>query len=184
MRNHLILVAGLLLSCCLPIKAQTLTKQIVLAETSPSLTMILFPASRVRFSLMVQPIQLPRRLLPDSAFLLASAYKPEPSLESRLPIEEIRTSFLTESSFLVAYLWRGLQLDVIDSTLRLGSPRSGSGFQDFRPPSHDQEGVASSVGLDGISLRYSFGRDAEMRTPTQIWHCVLWVVGNGRGCPR
>ena len=182
MRSHLILVVGLLLSCYLPIKAQTLTKQSVLSETSSSLTMTLYPASRVRVSLVAQPIQLASKLFPRPAFLLAAAYKPEPSLESRLPIEEVRTSFLTESSFLVAHFWRGLQLTGFDSTLRFGSPRSGGGFQDFRPPSHDQEGVANSVGLDGISLRFSFGRDAETRTPNPIWHCMLWVIRNGRTC--
>jgi hypothetical protein len=190
MRSHLVLVAGLILGNYLPMEAQTPATQIVLAQTSPSpnLTMILFRAPRVRLSLVVLPIQLPRNPLPHPAFLLAAAYKPEPSLESRLPIEEVRTSLLTESSFLVAHLWRGLQLDIVDSTLhsqslQLGSPRSGSGFQDFHPSSHDQAGIASSVGLDGISLRYSFGRDAETKKPVQMLRCVSWVIGNGRGCP-
>jgi hypothetical protein len=184
MPNLLALVAGLLLSICLPVKAQTLAKQIVLAQKSSSPNTILLPASRVRFSLIVQPIKLSRKPLPPLALLLAATYKPEPSLGSRLPIEEVRTSFLTESRFQLAHFWRGLQLDAIDSTLRFGSPRSGSGFQDFRPPSHDQEGVASSVGFDGISLRYSFDRDVETRTPAQGWHCMLWIVENRRGCPR
>jgi hypothetical protein len=188
MRNHLVLVAGLVLSSCLPMEAQTPATQIVLAQTSSSLTMILFRASRVRLSLIVLPIQLPGKPLPHPAFLWAEAYKPESSLESRLPIEEFRTPLLTESSFLVAHLWRGLQLYIFESTLhsqslQLGSPTSGIGFEDLRPSSNDQAGIASSVGLDGISLRYSFGRDAETRKPVQIWRCVSWVIGNGRGCP-
>ena len=182
MRNRVVLVAGLLLSTCLPIKAQTLAKQIILAQTSPAPSMILFPASQVRFVLIVQPIQLTSKPFPHPAFLLPTAYEPETSIESRLPIEEVRTSFLTESSFQLARFWRGLQLDVIDSTLRFSSPRSGIGFQDFRPPTHDQEGVANSVGLDAISLRFSFGRDVQTGKPTPLWHCLLRVVGNGRTC--
>lgn len=173
MRNNLILAAGLILSTCLPVEAQIPVKQIVLMQASAGRTLILFRAPQDRF--------------PPPAFVLAAAYKPEPSFESRLPIQEVRTPFLTESSFLVAYLWRGLQLDVVDSTLHfhnleLGPPRFGSSFQGLRSPIHDQTGVASSVELDGIGLRYSFGRDAEARKPKQIWRCVLWVVGNGRRC--
>jgi hypothetical protein len=178
MRVQFALVAGLLLSSCLPITAQTPAAQIVLAQTPSSPTMILFRTPRVRLSLIAPPIQLPREPLPHPAFHLAAAYKPEPSLESRLPIEEVRTSFLTESSFQVVHLWRGLRLDVSDSTihfqsLRLGSSRSGGGFQDLRVPTHDQAGIAKSVEFDGINLKYSFGRDTQTRRPGQIWRAWL-----------
>jgi hypothetical protein len=188
MRNYLILAAGLLLSGCLPMEAQTLATETVLAQTSPSLTLIVLRASRVRLSPIVLPVQLPRKPLPHPAILLAGVYKPETSLETRLPIEEFRTPFLTESSFLVAHLWRGLQLDAVDSTLhsqslQLGSPRIGSGFQNFRPSSHDQAGITSSSEFDGIRLRYSFGRDSDTRKAIRMWRCVSWAIGNGRGCP-
>jgi hypothetical protein len=188
MRNYLILAAGLLLYGCLPMEAQTLATETVLTQTSPSLTLILLQASRVRLSPIVLPVQLPRKPLPPPTILLAGVYKPETSPETRLPIEEFRTPFLTESSFLLAHLWRGLQLDVVDSTLRsqslhLGSPRIGSGFQNFRPSSHDQAGVTSSAELDGIRLRYSFGRDSDTRKGIRIWRCVSGVIGDGRGCP-
>ena len=151
MRNYLVLVAGLLLISCLPMEAQTLATEVVLRHTLPSLTLIGLRTSRVRISPIVLPIQLPRKPIPH-LIRLAGAYKPGASLETRLPIEDVRTPFLTESSFLIAHLWRGLQLDAVDSTvhsqsLQLGSQRTGSGFQDFRPSSHDQEGVANSVGL-------------------------------------
>ena len=188
MRNGLILVAGLLLGGCLSMEAQTVATQTVPAQTSPSLTLIVLRPSRVRLSRIALPIQLPRKSLPHPAILLAAAYRPEANLETRLPIEEVRTPFLTESSFLVVHLWRGLQLDAVDSTrhsqsLQLGSPRIGSGFQNFRPSSHDQAGITSSAELDGIRLRYSFGRGTETRKPIQIFRCVSWVIGNGRGCP-
>jgi len=74
-------------------EGQTPPTQVVLAQTSPSLTMILFPAPRVRLSPIVLPVQLPRKPLPHPEFLLAAAYKAEPNLESRLPIEECSDTF-------------------------------------------------------------------------------------------
>lgn len=175
MRNHFVLVAGLLLSSSLPVEAQTPAAQIVPAQTAPGLSPILFRVPRVRSS------ELASRPLPH----LAAAYEPEPSLESRLQIDEFRTPLLTESTFPVAHLWRGLELDVFESTLHSqpGSPTLGTGFQYLRPSSNDQAAIASSVGRDGLSLRYSFGRNEGRRKPFQIWRCLSWVIGNGRGCP-
>jgi hypothetical protein len=119
---------------------------------------------------------------------LAAAYEPDPSLESRLLIDKFRTPLLTESNFLVAHLWRGLKVDLFESTLhshgmQLVSATSGVGSYNLRPWINDQAGLANSVGLHGISLRYTFGRDANTRKPAQMWRCVSWVRGNGRGCP-
>ena len=182
MGNHLLPVAALLLSSCLSMEAQTTATQVALAQTSSSLTIVQFPASRVRVPLIVLPIQLPRKPLSYSVFFLAAAYKPEPSLESRLSIEVFRTPFLKESSFLLADLWRGLQLDGFESTLhsqnpQFWSPASSIGFQDFRSSSHDEAAVTSSVGFYGISLRYSFGRDAETRKPIPMWRCLSRIIG-------
>jgi hypothetical protein len=182
MGNHLVLVTGLLLSSCLPMKAQIPAAQIVLPQTSPSLIKILFRAPQVPASLIVLTNQLPRKPVSYPVFLLAAAYKPEPSLESRLPIEVFRTPFLKKSSFLIAHFWRGLQMDGFESTLhsqnpQFGSPASSVGFQDFRPSSHDQAGVTSSVRFYGISLRYSLGRDAETRKPIAPWRSLSRIVG-------
>jgi hypothetical protein len=190
MRKCFIFVAaaGLLLIACFHTEAQTPATQFALEQTPPDLTMILFPAPRVWLSPIVLPIQLLGKPFPRPAFLLSAVYGPEPSLESRLPIDEFRTPLLTESSFLVAHLWRGLKLDLFESTLhsrglQLGSPTSGVGSYHLRLSSNDQAGLANSVGLEGIRVRFSFGRDAETRKPVQIWRCVSWVIGNGRGCP-
>ena len=182
MRNHLALVTGLFLSSCLPMEAQIRASQIVLPQTSPSLTMILFRAPRVRLPIIAPLIQLPVKPLSYPAFLLAASYKPEPSLESRLSIEVFRTPFLKESSFLIAHLWRGLQLDGFESTLHSQNPQFGStecsiSFQDFRSSSHDQLGVTSSVRFYGVSLRYNFGRDVEARKPIALWRSLSRIVG-------
>jgi hypothetical protein len=165
MWNHLILVAGVLLSSCVPMDAQTPAIRAVLEQTSPRLGLIPFPALRFRFSPIALPIQLPGKSLLHPTFLSTSAYKPEPSLESRLQIEEVRTPLLTESRVLIAHLWQGLHVDVLDSTLHSPGVRLGS------------------AGLDGVSLSYSFRRTAETQRPGQIWRCVSWFTGNVRGCP-
>jgi hypothetical protein len=184
MRNQLVLLAGLLLSSCFPMEAQAPVAPAILAHTSPGLpmTITLFRASPIRSSTTL-PERPPRR----PAFLLATAYGPEPSLESRLPIDQFQTPLLAESRFPVAHLWRGLKLDVFESTFhshswQRGSPTSGVGFQDLRPLSSDQAGIGSSIRHNGLSLTYSFGRDAARR-PIQILRCLSWVVGSGRGCP-
>jgi hypothetical protein len=189
MRKCLILAAaaGLLLIACFPTEAQIPASQFALEQTPSHLTMILFPAPLPGLSPIVLPIQLFGKPFPRPTVLLDEVYRPNPSLENRLLIESFRTPFLTESSLPVAHLWRGLKLVLFDSTihprgLELGSPTSGTGFYYMRPSTNDQAGVANSVGLSGISLRYSFGRDADREKPVQIWRCVSWVIGDGRGC--
>jgi hypothetical protein len=186
MRSHLVLLAGLLLSSCLPTGAQTSAARIILGQTSPVLpapvTAMVFRASVIR-----SLTKLPERPLPHSTFLMGAAYKPSTSLESRLRIDEFRTPLLTESRLPVAHLWRGLKLDVFESTFhshswQRGSPTSGVAFQDLRPLSKDQASIGSSVRHDGLSLTYSFGRDAAKK-PVQILRCVSWIIGNGHGCP-
>jgi hypothetical protein len=191
MRKCVIFVAaaGLLLIACFPTEAQIPATQWAAEQTPSGLTVILFPAPRVWLSPIALPIQLFARRLPRPAFLLDTVYEPDPSLENRLAIESFQNRFLTESSLPVAHLWKGLKLVLFESTihprgLELGSPISGIGSYYLRPLTNDQAGVANSFGFSGISLRYSFGRDAERGNPVQIWRCVSWVIGNGRGCLR
>jgi len=127
---------------------------------------------------------------PSKVLVLPPPYKTDRSLESRLSIEEIRTPFLTESHLPVVHFWNGRsQVEGFDSTakiqnVQLGPSRFGLiSLRDFRPSSHDQEGVANSVGSDGISLRFSFGRDVQTRKRTPIWRCAASIIGKGRGCP-
>jgi hypothetical protein len=189
MRKCFIFVAaaGLLLIACFPTEAQTPGSQFALEQTPSDLTMILFPGRLPWLSPIVLPIQFFGKSFPRPTFLLDEAYKPDASLENLLLIESFRTPFLTESSLPVADLWQGLKLVLFESTihprgLELGSPTSGIGFYYMRPATNDQAGAANSVGLSGISLRYSFGRDAERGRPVPIWRCVSWVMGDGRGC--
>ncbi len=189
MRKCFIFVAaaGLLLIACLPTEAQTPALQFALEQTPSDLTMISLPAPPPRSLPIVLPIQLFAESFPRPTLLLDDVYTPVPSLQNRQLIESFRTTFLTESSLPVAHLWRGLKLVLFKSTvhprgLELRSPTSGIGSYYVRSSTNDQAGVANSVGLTGISLRYSFGRDAERGKPVQIWRCVSWIIGDGRGC--
>jgi hypothetical protein len=191
MRKRFIFVAaaGLLLIACFPTDAQTPATRFALEQTPPDLTMILFPAPRVWLSPIVLPIQLFETTLPRSAFLLTAVYRPDPTMDNRLLMESFRTPSLTESSFPIAHLGRGLKLIFFDSTiyprgLELGSPTSGIGSYYMRLSTSDQAEVANSVELSGISLRFSFGRDTDTAKSIQMWRCVSWVIGDGRGCRR
>jgi hypothetical protein len=177
MRNYLVLVAGLLLSTCLPMDAQTPTAQFILAPATPRPIVMLLRAPRARLLLVVPLVESPRsprKPLPNPAFRLAVADGYAPSPESRLQIEAVRTPFRRETTVPIVRLSRGLELDGFESTIQyqsaqFPSSRSGIIFRDLILPAHDQAAVASSAGLYGIGLRYTFGRDAGAKKSFQIW---------------
>ena len=167
---------GVLLGSCV-----TADGQLVVKPGRPEPAVVWIRGPRIHFAVTVFP---PRKVL------VLPVYKTDRSLDLRLSIEEVRTPFLTESHLPVAHFWEGrLHLEGFDSTVnpqnvQLGPSRFGLiSLRDFRSSSHDQAGVANSVALDGIALRFSFGRDAQTRKPTPIWRCAASIIGKGRGCP-
>jgi hypothetical protein len=182
-----IAAAGLLLIACFSTEAQIPVSQFALEQAPSDLTMTLFPAPLPWLSPIVLPIKPFGKRFSRPTFFEYEVYKPDPSVENRLLIESFRTPFLRESSLSVAHLWQGLNLVLFESTIHprgpdLVLPASGIGSYYLRRSPNDQAGVANSVGLSGISLRYSFGRDAERGKSVHIWRCVAWVIGDGRGC--
>jgi hypothetical protein len=169
MRSHLVLVFGLLLSSCRPIEAQTLATQVFLVQARSEPTTMLVRAAPTYFLPRVSlTIFLPR--VPVEPFTNISAYKPDIGLENRLQIEVVKTLFVTESRLAVVQFWRGrLHLDGFDSTLQMQNIQLGPSGSGGLPPSHDQAGVARSVGLDGISLSFRLGRDTQTGRQTQVW---------------
>jgi hypothetical protein len=173
MQHQLILVAGLLLSSCLPGEAQTLTAQVFLAQARPEPTMMLVRALPIHFPSTVSPAhQPPRKPVAQGTVFFTPAYEPDRigradachgcrSVESWSRIEVIKTPFVTESRLMVVQFWRGrLQLDGIEGTLHMQNVQFGPLGSVGPPPSHDQAGLASSFGLDGIGVVFRFGRDA------------------------
>jgi hypothetical protein len=184
MQRQLILVAGLLLSGCVPAGAQTLATQVLLAQARPApTTTVLISALPIPF-LPNAPLASERQrkpVAPPTVFFIP-AYEPEHSLEDQPLIEATWTPFLTESHLVVAQFWRGhLQLDGVEGTLHMQNPHfglPGSG----PPTSHDQAGLANSFNLDGVSLVFRFGRDAQTERAPPIWRCLARIRGDSRGC--
>jgi hypothetical protein len=183
MHNQLILVVAVVLSSCLPGEAQTLATQAFLARASPETATMSVRASPTHLPLNFSlASRLPRTAV--AQFTDIPADQRDSSLESRLQIEEVKTLFVTESRLPVVQFWRGsLQLDGFDSSLHMQNIQLGPSGSGGLPPSHDQAGVSSSVGLDGISLGFRFGRDAQTKRPPQTWRCLAWIIGKSRGCP-
>ena len=183
MRSRLVPVFGLLLSSCLPIKAQTLVTQVFLVQARSEPTTVFVRAAPTYFLPRVSvTIFLPR--VPVAPFTNIHAYQPDIGLESRLQMEVVQTLFVTESRLAVVQFWRGrLHLDGFDSTVHMQNIQLGPSGSGGLPPSHDQAGVARSVGLDGISLSFRFGRDTQTGHQTQVWRCLAWIRGENRGCP-
>jgi hypothetical protein len=182
MQRQLILVAGLLLSSCLPAEAQTLATQVFLAQARPAPTTILVWALPIPLPPKASlASQRPRKLVAPPTVLLPPSYEPDQSLESQPLIEPIWTPFITESCLVVVQFWRGhLQLDGIEGTLHMQNPHfgpPGSG----PPPGHDQAALASSFNLDGIEVVFHFGRDAQTGRRPQIWRYLASIMKESGG---
>jgi hypothetical protein len=183
MQHQLILVVGLLLGSCLPGEAQTLPTRVFVAR--PELTMTL-----VRTSLNLTPQKAsltagqPRKPVAQFTVLIIPAYVPDRRPESQSLREVVRTPLLTESRMTIAQFCRGrLQLDRFESTLHMQNVHLGPPGFGGLSPIHDQAGLASSASLQGISLVFRFGRNAQVRSQAQIWRCLGLIRGNIRGCP-
>jgi len=185
MQHQLILVFAVLLSICLPGGAQTLSTQVFLAQARPEPTTMITRALPTHFpSNVALASRLARTPAAQFTALVIPTYEADRSLESRPLVEVVKTLFVTESRLVVVQFWRGrLHLDSFESTLHMQNVQLGPSGSSGSPPRHDQAGVASSAGFDGISLGVRFGREAQTGHQTQIWRCLGWIRGDGGGCP-
>ncbi len=184
--KRFIVLLGIFLGSHVPVVAQTLAPQIVQAEerVAPAMTML-------------RTVSTP---LPAASFLLSQDYGESPArfslrfggayerdqdsegLESLLPIREVKTLFVTQTSLTLVQLWGGrLRLDGFTSTLQMQNlqlgPSAAGGLQDFRPPRQSYPGGPRSIDLYGVSLRFHFGRDQRAGHPIQAWRCLSRIVG-------
>jgi hypothetical protein len=181
MQRQLILVAGLLLSGCVPAGAQKLATQVLLAQARPAPTTMLVSALPIPF-LPNAPLASGREnRLRRPQFFSSPAYEPDHDPESRPLIEAIRTPFLTESHVVVVQFWRGhLQLEGIQGTLHMQNPHFGPPGSN-PPRSHDQAGLVNSFGLDGIGVVFRFGRDAQTGRQPQVWRYLASIMTESGG---
>ena len=182
MQRQLILVAGLLLTSCVPVESQTLKTQVLLAQVPPAATTILVWAIPTRL-LPNAPLanQQPRKPVAPPTVFFSPSYEADYSLESQPLIRVIRTPFLTESRVVAVQFWRGhLQLDGVEGTLHMQNPHFGPAGSN-PPRSHDQAGLANSFDLDGASMVFRFGRDTHTERGLPIWQCLAAIRGRS-GC--
>lgn len=179
-----ILVAGLLLSSCVPAGAQTLATQVLLAQASPAPTTTMLVSALPTPFLPNAPMasERPRKPVAPPTVFFVPAYERDRSPENRPLIQTIRNPFLTESRLVVAQFWRGhLQLNGVQGTLHMQNPHFGTPGSN-PPRSHDQAGLANTFNLDGVSMVFRFGRDTETERGLPIRRCLAWIRGDSRGC--
>ena len=175
------LAAALVLGGCLPASAQTLF--LPARPVTPS-----------AFTFSARFVPPPMLVIPsDSIRLAINASADSPSRNRSSMIEStadsVQTPFVQQTQLPLARFAGGrLELGGFD-TLRpvenflLGPPASGrlaawsAGLQ-----THPAVQVPLSDESFGLSLSIHRKRDLESEHPVQVWRCLGWVVGAGRGC--
>lgn len=124
--------------------------------------------------------QAPAESTVDFSFPFAGAYGREYTLKDLFPIEEFRTSLLTQSSLTLVQLWGGrIQLGAFKSTLHIQNMQLvGNGsMQSSRLLRQICSGEPTSVNFSGLSLSFYFGREARTEHPVQLWQRVTRMAG-------
>jgi hypothetical protein len=164
--KRFVALLGLVLGSYVAAAAQKPSQQVAAVHEAP------VPASA--FSLFQNPTESSARL----NFTVGEARERDHSLESILPIEHLKTVFVTESRLSFAQIWGGrLQLGCFASTLHtrnimfgpsaVSEPRAPSRFDATRP-----------VSSYGLSLRFSFGPGADSGHVTQLWRNLSQIVSS------
>jgi len=184
MYKPFVALLGMLLGSHAPAAAQTHATQIALAKehVAPAITKFptvatALPASSILVS------QDAGNSLAHFNRLVVGGYERDPSMERLLPMERVKTLFLTQVNLPLVQLWGGrLQLGAFQSTLHIQNVQLGplgyGGTQGFRRPLQSFPGGLSSVHLSGLSLSYHFGGDARAVRPTEVLRRLTRIVGN------
>jgi hypothetical protein len=108
----------------------------------------------------------------------ARAYEPV-SLENLLPMREVKTLFLTQSSLPLMQVWGGrLRLDGFTSRLHMQNVQFGPSVAGRLQRQGDTSGLRS-VGFYGLSLSFHFGRDDQIERH-QIWRSFHRIISAPR----
>lgn len=182
MRPFFSVLCGVFLLSCLPARAQNIAGPVFVGSAS---TRAVAAAAASLAGLPKKPKPQPvieaRQNYDAARSKLAGAYESEPSLEERLSIKAVRTPFLSESTYFVTHLWKGLELDGFDNTIhaqntQLGWLASNGYFQAAPPSNHDQASVGTSTETYGVSLRYTFGREKRSEEPKPLWSKISSLI--------
>lgn len=197
-RKRFLVLLGMVLGSYVPAAAQSPAPQVLLAQARFEPIIMMMPAAVSAPLPATSSAPLPATSLPlpqgaekspaHFSPLFGAACQQDPGLENPLPVETVRTLFVTQSSLPIAPLWGGrLQLGAFESTLNMQNvqlgPSASGGPQDFRPlRGEGYRGMPRSVSLVGISLTVRFGRHVQTGPSTHVWRCLAWIVGRGHAC--
>jgi hypothetical protein len=180
--KHLILFVYMLLGSQILQAAQIAASPIVeVAENvGPILTIprSVSAAAPVKFILRYRDSgKSPRRF----SYLFAGAYKPDPSIESMLPIATVKSLIFASSSLPLVQLFGGkVELDAFQSTSRIPyaqlGPVGNAGARDFHLPQQGYPGESRSLHLSGISLNFRFGGNWRSGSPLQTWRYLPRIL--------
>ena len=168
-----ILLPVLLLCLHAPAAAQIHAPQMILAQEP------LPPIVRLASAFVLPPHHTEEssgHFLP----IVAGAFEGNYTLERLAPIEEVKTSLLTQWRLPLIQLWGGrLQLDGYMGSLKTQNtqlgPLSHSAPQYFRLSRQSYVGAPRSLDLYGVSLSWHFGSEHAER-PSQIWQRLARIV--------
>jgi hypothetical protein len=125
------------------------------------------------------PLQNPTVFTVHFTFPIAEDRDRDHSLASILPIEHMKTVFVTESHLSFAQIWGGrLQLACFVSTLHTGNIVLGASApsrEAVRSPGHFD--ATPPVHMYGIRLSFVFGSSKDSGRRTNLWRSLSQVVG-------
>jgi hypothetical protein len=178
-----VLLLAVFMSGRLPTAAQTPAQQIIPARgrvASNMTTVQTVPASSLAASFLLSEGR--GESAAHFSYPFARAYEPDQNLGNLLPMREVKTLFLTQSSLPLMQFWGGrLRLDGFTSRLHMQNVQFGPCLlQDCRPRRQGYTRELPSVTLYGLRLSFHFGRDAQIERPTQIWRSFDWIVSARR----
>jgi len=184
MHNRLILLLGVVLGSYVPMSAQRPAPRTIPAQDRTVMSMTVVPTAPVPlFAASFLLPENPEKSAASFSYLFARAYERDRGLEdlkSLLPMHEVKTLFLTQSTLPLLQVWGGrLRLDGFASRLQMQNlqlgPSAAGGLLDFRPQLQGFPGGPRSIGFRGVSLSFHFGRDAQIGRPAQIWQSLARI---------
>jgi len=183
MYKRFILLGAILLGSNLPISGQSSRPQVVKEQGHGSQIMathqtVSSPLLSSRLLLSQDPVSPPVNFTGG----FARPYQADNGVELLLPMDEVKTLTLTQSTLPLVQLWgRRFQLNAFQSTLHSQNVQLGPlGYNAVEGfcPTQQSPSRSRSIHLVGISLNFHFGRDARATLPIHAWRDLTQFVGS------
>ena len=176
----LVLLLGLTLGSHTEARAQSTEHRVALVQ-SPSSQMIVSPPRQT------PPLGSSVLLIQQADFHVGYRFRVTEGSEhqnptSPFPLQQTKTSFVTESRLRVAQIWGArLQVNLFVVTFHSGNFMLGPlvSNEAFHRPR--QVGEPPSFGLFGIGVSVPLGRNARWESSTGLWRSLQRIVHGGSG---